>query len=221
MHSEDSGGNPFDPKRLRISQGLGDTAYVRRVVASCPVRKPDRQEFVRVHPGPAMSIEVALLEFKEQREHYLVAPELAVILPGEAVPKVLYTTITRHGGLMLWPIKLPDDNGRLDPWNDAALIAAERAKTTWIRLAANKALGTYEVKEAQGAIPDPAWPDVTLDKLLELAFRDRFIEDADHPVLRHLRGELGCQVPLMGSGASGSSRSGWSASQANSPRRFS
>jgi hypothetical protein len=31
---------------------------------------------------------------------------------------------------------------------------------------------------------------VTLDKLLELAFRDRFIEDIDHPVLRRLRGEV-------------------------------
>jgi len=31
---------------------------------------------------------------------------------------------------------------------------------------------------------------VTLDKLLELAFRDRFIEDIDHPVLRCLRGEV-------------------------------
>jgi len=188
--SEDSTNNPFDPKRLRISQGFGDTAHVRHVVASCPVRRPGRQEFVRVHHAAEMSIEVALLEFKEQREHYLVAPELAATLPGEAVPKILHTTITRHGGLMLWPIKLPDENGRLDPWNDAALVAAERAKTAWIRLASNQALGTYEVTEAQGSVPDPAWPDVTLDKLLELGFRDRFIEGVDHPVIRHLRGEL-------------------------------
>ncbi len=191
MHSEDSAGNPFDPKRLRISQGLGDTAHVRRVVASCPVRKPDRQEFVRVHPAPEMSIEVALLEFKEERQHYLVDPALASSLPGgEAVNKVLCTTITRHGALLFWPIKLPDENGRLDPWNDAALIAAERAKTTWIRLASNMAKGGYDVWEAQAEFPDPAWPDVTLDKLLELAFRDRFIEDIDHPVLRRLRGEV-------------------------------
>jgi len=186
----DQNANPFDPARIRISQGFGDTAHVRRVVASCPVRKPDRQEFVRVHRAAEMSIEVALLEFKQERQHYVVDPSLASSLPGEAVPKLLVTAISQHGGLMLWPIKLPDDNGRLDPWNEAALMAAERAKSVWIRIAADMRKGTYDVWEAQGAIPDPTWPDVTLDKLLELAFRDRFIEDADHPVLRRLRGEV-------------------------------
>jgi hypothetical protein len=186
----DRNANPFDPARLRITQGFGDAAHVRRLVASCPVRKPDRQEFVRVHAAPEMSIEVALLEFKQERQHYLVDPALAPSLPGEAVPKLLVTAISQHGGLMLWPIKLPDEKSRLDPWNEVALMAAERAKTSWIRLASNMPKGTYDVWEAQGEFPEPEWPDVTLDKLLELAFQDRFIQDADHPVLRRLRGEV-------------------------------
>jgi hypothetical protein len=90
----DQNANPFDPARLRISQGLGDTAHLQRVVASCPVRKPDRQEFVRVHPEPEMSIEVALLEFKQERQHYVVDPSLASSLPGEAVPKLLVTAVS-------------------------------------------------------------------------------------------------------------------------------
>jgi len=91
---------------------------------------------------------------------------------------------------MLWPIKLPDENGRLDPWNDAALIAAERAKSVWVRIASNMAKGSYDVWEANGDYPDPEWPQVELATLLELAFKDRVIEDVDHPVLRHLRGEV-------------------------------
>lgn len=182
--------NPFDPKNVRISQRFGESQDVRRIIASCPVRKPHRQEFVRVHVDPEMSIEVALLEFREDRQTYLVNPELAPELPGEAVAKILYTTGTSHGALMLWPIRLPDEQGRIDDWNAAAHAAAERARSAWVRVAANMGAGTYDVHEASGSIPEPDWPDLSLDKLLELAFRDRFIEAHDHPVLRRLRGEL-------------------------------
>ena len=182
--------NPFDPKRLRIDQRFGEGQDVKRIVASCPVRKPHRQEFFRTQPDPEMSIEVAVLEFKEERQHYLVSPDLAPTLPGEAVAKVLHTTVTTHGALMLWPIRLPDEQGRLDAWNEVAHAAAERAKTNWIRLMANMHAGTYDVLEASGTFPEPVWPELTLDKLLELAFKDRFINDPDHPVLRRLRGEF-------------------------------
>ncbi len=55
---------------------------------------------------------------------------------------------------------------------------------------ANMGAGTYDVLEARGQFPDPVWPEVTLEKLLELAFKDRFIDNLDHPVLKRLRGEF-------------------------------
>jgi hypothetical protein len=181
--------NPFDPRKLRISQRFGDNHDVRRILVSVPVRKPQRQEFFRTHPDPAMSIEVALLDLREERQAYLVDPELAPYLPGEAVAKLLIATITSHGAVFLWPIKLPDERGRLDPWNEVALAGGERAKSKWIRLVANIGAGTYDVIEAANVFPDPQWPEATLQRLLEMAFKDRFIDDIDHPVLRRLRGE--------------------------------
>jgi hypothetical protein len=182
--------NPFDPRKLRISQQFNDSQDVRRILVSVPARKPHRQEFFRTHPDPDRSISVALLELREDRQTYLVSPELAPYLPGEAVVKLLVTTITSHGALFLWPIKLPDERGRLDEWNVVAHEASDRAKSAWIRLVPNMGAGTYDVVEAANAFPDPTWPDAQLQKLLQMAFKDRFIDDIDHPGLRRLRGEF-------------------------------
>ena len=49
------------------------------------------------------------------------------------------------------------------------------------------ALGAYHVHTST-TIPDPKWPDLSMHQILTIAFRDRFIETVDHPVLKRLRG---------------------------------
>lgn len=182
--------NPFDPQRLRLTQRHGESQDVRRILVSVPVRKPGRQEFFRTQPDLTMWLEAAILELKEDRLSYLVEPTLAPYLPGEAVAKILVPTITTHGAIFVWPIKLEDERGRLDEWNAVALEAAERAREKWIRLVANIGAGTYDVLEAAGVFPEPAWPELSLQRILSLAFKDRVIDSIDHPVLRRLRGEI-------------------------------
>ena len=186
----DSRPNPFDPRRLRIGQRASEGQDVRRILVSVLVRKPNRQEFIRTHSDPEMWMAAAILEFKQDRQSFIVSPELAPYLPGEAVSKLLVPTITNHGALFLWPIKLQDEQGRLDEWNSVALEAAERARSKWIRLMANMGAGTYDVLEAAGNFPDPVWPEKSLEELLEIAFKGRVIDSLDHPVLRRLRGEI-------------------------------
>ena len=137
-----------------------------------------------------MRLDTLLLEMRDDRLIYLVAPDIAPAIPGEAVAKTLYTTITRHGVILLWPVRLPDEQGRLDEWNAVAHQAALRAETKWIRLAANMGAGTYEVYEALDQFAEPEWPDLPLQRLLEMAFKDRYIDDLDHPVIRRLMGEF-------------------------------
>lgn len=182
--------NPFDPARLRIGQRFSEGHDVRQVLISVQVRKPQRQEFVRLHPSADMSIAVALLELKADRQTYIVDPALAPALPGEAVSKMLYTAITSTGTLFLWPVKLADEQDRLDEWNAVGHQAAALARTKWVRVTANMAAGTYDVLEASAAFRDPVWPDVTFEALLEIAFKKRLITDLDHPVLKRLRGEI-------------------------------
>ena len=100
------------------------------------------------------------------------------------------TTINRQGVVFLWPLKLPDDTGRSNRWHDSAMDAAERAAKSWIRLQADMSLGAYQLFEAQGDLPDPEWPEESFRDLLAIAFKDRYIDTLDHPVLQRLRGEV-------------------------------
>jgi hypothetical protein len=51
-------------------------------------------------------------------------------------------------------------------------------------------LGAYELYTATGSLPDPEWPETPFPELLKIAFKDRFITDRNHPILRRLRGEV-------------------------------
>ena len=182
--------DPFDPARLRLSQDFENKIGVKKAILTVPVRKPDRQWFIRVHPAADWRLDTAVLELKEDRETYLVEPSLWPELPGEVVPKVLFTAINRQGVVFLWPVRLQGSDGKWDEWNRSAMEAALLAMKGWIRVAANMSLGAYEVFEATADLPEPEWPDIGFQKLLEVGFKDHFIRDLDHPVLRKLRGAV-------------------------------
>ena len=154
-----------------------------------PVRKPHRQDFVRVHRDEAYRLSpTAIIELKEDREVFLVTPQMAAELPGEFTTAALYTTISRQAVLHLWPVKLPGSDGKHNEWHRSAAEAAELAMHKWVRVTANMSLGAYEVFEATGDLPEPTWPDLPFEKLLEIAFRDRIVDRLDHPVVQRLRG---------------------------------
>jgi hypothetical protein len=181
--------NRFDPSHLRLSQNFAASGAVKKRITVIQVRKPGKQEFIRVNPDPGYCLQTALLEFKDEGEVYLVAPHLWNELVGEIIPKMLYMTINRQGVIRLWPIRLPDEDGKLDDWNQSALEAAEIAKKSWVRVSSNRAAGMYETFESTADLEDPEWPDLTFGKILEIAFRGKYIDDWDHPALRRLRGE--------------------------------
>jgi hypothetical protein len=143
-----------------------------------------------VHPGEDYRLETTLLEFKEDRENYLVDPSLRHELAREIVPKVLYSVTNRQGVFTLWPIRLPGEDGRLDEWNRSAMEGAQKAQRHWVQVASNLSLGAYDVFEARADLPEPVWPELSFPEILTIAFKDRFITDLDHPVIRRLRGEL-------------------------------
>jgi hypothetical protein len=180
----------FNFDKLRLSQNFSEIVGVKKALLTVPVRKPNRQEFIRIRPGEEWRFETAVLELKQERETYLIDSELWNELPGEIIPKVLFTTINRQGTLTLWPVKLPDQDGRHDQWSRSALEAAKIAESHWVRVAANMNLGAYEVFEATGDISEPTWPDVDFVNILEIAFKDKIIRSMDHPVINQLRGAL-------------------------------
>lgn len=181
----------FSPERLKLSQNFSATISVKKRLTGIQVRKPNKQEFIRVHSSPDYCIQTAVLDYAEEGQTYLVDPSLWPQLSNELIPKILYTTITRQGTIRLWPIRLPNEEGKLDDWNQSALEAAEIAKTAWIRVTSNRSAGVYEVFEAIGILEEPDWPDLSFSELLQIAFKDKyFIDNWNHPALLKLRGEL-------------------------------
>lgn len=180
----------FDLLSLRMTQDFGSMVGVKKVITTIPVHKPHKQDFVRIRPGDDYQISTAVIEMKEDRETFLIAPELWNELPGEITPKIFLTGMTRQGVLFLWPIRLPNADGRHDNWNRSALEAAELAKRKWVKVVSNMSLGGYEVYEATGDLPDPEWPDLSFEEIMRVAFKDRYIQTMDHLVIRRLNGEI-------------------------------
>jgi hypothetical protein len=182
--------NPFDPASLRLDQSFAaDTIGVKKLLTTVPVRKPNRQEFVRVHSESAFRLTpAAIVEEKNDRETYLVTPAILPAVEGEYVIVTLLTAISRQGTLFVWPVKLPNGEGKYNEWHRSAAEAAERAMEKWVRVTANMSLGAYEISQARGELPEPIWPDYPFEEILKIAFRDRLVDRADHPLVQRLQG---------------------------------
>ncbi len=182
--------DPFDLESLKLSQDFSAAIGVKKVLTVVPCRKPHRHEFVQVRPGEDWRLETGIFEDKNQREIYLVGRRMWGELAGEISPVCLFLTITKQGDVSLWPVKLPKSDGKTNAWNDSALVAAKLAATKWVRLAANMSAGHYDTFVATGELSEPEWPELSLQEIVKLCFKDRFIDNVDHPVLRALRGEV-------------------------------
>ena len=183
--------DPFDPASLRLDQTFTDGTAVKKLITTIPVRKPSRQDFVRVHPDTAFRLSpAAIIELKEDREVYLVTPTIAPDLVGELVAATIYTAINRQGVVHLWPVRLPAPDGKHNAWHRSAEAAADVAMRRWVRLTANMSLGAYDIFKAAANIPDPTWPELPFTELLKIAFRDRLVDRPDHPVILQLRGAI-------------------------------
>jgi hypothetical protein len=178
---------------IRLPQDFSSGPPTSAHLLQVPVGRPGRQEFFQVHPDESCRADAYLIRHRTDRDKfYAVSPHLICEpeIELEARRYRLYTYVSRAGKVGLWPVPLPDADGRENAWHLAAHRAAELAMTgRWIRLVANMDVGGYECIEAQGLSSDPQWPEEDLEKLLKIAFRERFIRNLDHPLLRQLRGD--------------------------------
>lgn len=175
---------------LALTQNFGALAGVKKALVTVPVRKPNSQAYVRVHPDEGWRFQAAILQLKDDGECYLVVPALYPELVDEVRPKILYAAINRDGSPFLWPINAPGEDGRLDSWSESAHVAAQMAQTHWVRLVANRTVGAYDVMQAANLADEPKWPEKTFEDIVQIAFKGRIIESLDHPIIKRLRGEM-------------------------------
>jgi hypothetical protein len=183
----------WDLDKLRLPQDYSAAIASRKLVATVPVRKPKRTEFIQCQPNPDWHYKTMLFPDPETGDFYLIAPDLWEEYAGHAHPCLLVPALTRHKTLFIWPLRLPGLDGRRNSWHDSALEAAELAQRRWLRLEPNQELGAYDMIVAAAQLSEPDWSildDLTLERLLQIAFKRRLINSFDHDLLQRLRGEV-------------------------------
>jgi hypothetical protein len=181
--------DPFDIASLRLNPSFLETAGVKKLLTTVPARKPNPQDFIRVHPSPAYRENFAVIDLKDDREDFLVVPALVPELLGEVIYKTIYTAINRQGIVFLWGVRLSSPDDRKNEWHKSAREAAELAMTEWVRVKSNMSLGAYEMTVSDKPIAEPEWPELSFQELLRIAYRDRIIATCDHAVIKRLRGQ--------------------------------
>jgi hypothetical protein len=184
--------DPFDLGALRESQSL---VQVRQRRLSVPVRrKPNRLDFVRVHPDPEYRVNMPL--FRQGRadgggdeEVYFIHPTVVSEMAAEVRWHTIFTAVNLQGSPFLWCVPVPLDDGREpNTWLVTNREAAELAIKKWIRVASDMSAGAYCVHEYEGPPVEPVFPSESFRNLLELAFKHRLVDRPDHPVILRLRG---------------------------------
>ena len=54
--------DPFDIPSLRLNPSFFETAGVKKLLTTVPVRKPGKQDFIRVHPEPEYRRDFAMID---------------------------------------------------------------------------------------------------------------------------------------------------------------
>jgi hypothetical protein len=184
--------DPFNVAALRLGQSFEEATGVKKLLTTVPVRKPHKQEWIRVHPSEDYRGTFGLIDLKEAGEFYLLTPEMARDLSNEIIRVMIYTVINRQHVVFLWAARLPTPDGRINAWHTSAHEAAELAMKRSVRVKANMALGAYETDITDNPIPenDPVWPDLPFVELLRIGFlkNGRWVNSFEHPVVKQLRG---------------------------------
>ena len=133
--------DPFNLESLLLPQNYNETLGVKKVLRVVPVRKPNNQDYNRVHPGKEYRGNFAMIDLKDDRETYLVAgADLIAELESELVRVTLYTAINRQGVVFCGR---SDCQGPTEAtWcGSSARLAAEDAMKSWTRVSVQHVTG--------------------------------------------------------------------------------
>jgi hypothetical protein len=81
---------------LRLDQAYLQQPVAKKLLTTVPVRKPNKQEFFRVHPAADYRLLAAIVELRDERETYLGLPRFVCELgDGEFYGATLHLCINR------------------------------------------------------------------------------------------------------------------------------
>ncbi len=180
---------PLDLKSLCLDQDFDTSDIIKQM--EIPVRMPKKDEFFRVHPEYTTGVMGVYRD--EEGVYHVVLPHIASLelMKGHAKRVVLRLAANTDGRCFVMPLRIADINGNLDDYARTAHLAAGEAETQWVRIQAVKGQGSYDrFIAARQDRPEPTWPALSFDEIVDKAFHGNIIESDGHPLLKKLRGEI-------------------------------
>ena len=176
----------IDLDQIALDQDFQSLIAVKTESAAPKIRKPGKQTWFS--PWPEQSRWRAFLTIEDDSDGdllFVIDPGLAPDLEGEYMRKLLVPCITRQNSLFFWPIKLPDEGGKIDPWNESSLEIATSKGDQWIRLKSNHNDKCYEVLSRKIPLKGPVWPE-DIEELLKKTIAKVYINTLEHPLIKRL-----------------------------------
>jgi hypothetical protein len=187
--SPKNGKGNLDFSKFKISSGSSDMPIARKIILHVPVSKPAKQRYVRVQRDRDYHFDCAVLNLEGEDRPFLLSPQVAQGIAKDAKRVTLKLAIDRQSNLFLWPVPPIPTEGTDNPWNQSQREVADLAEEQWVRLTSNRSVGCYEPIVAQGDIPEPVWPEMSMGQILSIAFGStHVIMDHEHPALQKLWG---------------------------------
>ena len=86
------------PELLRLNMSDLQKPVAKKLLTTVPIRKPNKQDFIRVHPDENYRFLASLIELKDEREIYFLDPRFAPELdPSEFYFATLHLCVTVNG----------------------------------------------------------------------------------------------------------------------------
>jgi len=178
--------NGFDMSEF-VAHPIESGIVIERKIINVPAGKPNSQQFFRIHPKDEVTVDV--VDWKDEGVLYLVRQAALPYLLEQTKRVILYVGILRTGTPFLFPVPQPDPSGKWNSWHRSAAEAVIKAKENWVRMQPDKPSRGYVLYVAEGKIPDPEWPKMTMMDYLAVAFKDSIIADENHPFVKSLKGQ--------------------------------
>lgn len=171
-----------------LGRPIDEIVPSEKVLTSLPVRKPKRDEWIRLHPE--IHTRAYIYESREDNSWYVVLP--TVVEPMlDVVRYVQLTLAVNYGGsAFVHPVPVPTER-KAHRAHITGFAGAEQAMREWVRISWNGS--EYDIYRRSSAKVEPAWPAEVTNPSEMLRFAAKaggfeVIDSLDHPVVRELQG---------------------------------
>ena len=160
------------------------TLGVKTVISRVSVGMPGKTKFIRVREVEENFYPTYFYTHDDDmdKESYLVMPEVIEEMGGLVREANLFYAIDNANIPFILPVPLPGADGKWNSWHESRAGGVELAKSRWLRFKSVKSSGAYDFVIGSEALPEPEWPDLDMEALIQIAFKGKVIDTVDHPI---------------------------------------